>query len=297
MGSMKVRLQINGGAQAMLSVLDGLVKRNQRSLAQSTVGALGAQEIKLVEDGEIRDAVTSIKDGKASSSTMACWLAAQMRQEGNPARLMMRDGVVGVVDGRGKYINPGEAWGYEARSYVAGFVGAVSATEGRVCEDLLLTLDDDRALPVGEIGTAIAGVNARQIKKHNLPPLYESGVRYHTERKVDGRTQELWNDYLSMLDERFDDCESLAAVRAGEFINEGLDGRVRCRLVKRPSPDRGLFTGQRRTGGGRLFHAVAAVRKSDGSWAYDDPSAMLGMPVPEWYTKQLSAQRAKGGPL
>ena len=56
---------------------------------------------------------------------------------------------------------------------------------------------------------------ARRKRERSLPGLYQSGVRYEREET------ELWSDYLNLLVQGFEDCDALAAARAGELRARG----------------------------------------------------------------------------
>ena len=112
----------------------------------------------------------------------------------------------------------------------------------------------------------------------DLPLLYDSGVTYRRE------TDETWCDFLNMLAQGHEDCDGLAAARAGELIARGWkalrpgdDGHAEAErarpttieaevmLTTRSSPD---DTG--------LYHCIVRYRVG-GRWLRDDPSARLGM--------------------
>ena len=121
-----------------------------------------------------------------------------------------------------------------------------------------------------------------------LPGLYESGVRYETEEG------EVWCDYLNLLVQRHEDCDGLAAARAGELIARGWKA-LRPRNPRNPviyPGDEGYELAMRlkpksikaevmlttRTIAGRpgLYHCI--VRYWIGGKEFrDDPSARLGM--------------------
>jgi len=176
--------------------------------------------------------------------------------------------------------------------YRPGVVGATTQpTKGRVTEYMYLSLDDDKALPVREIGDAIARHNARRIETQGLPPLYKTNVKYSTEG-----TPEKWWDAEEILSQGQDDCEGLAAYRAGELMLQGFDAHVDTRPIEKPEQ----FAGGKK--GGRLFHALVRVDgylggpKFDAP-VYDDPSVRLGMPVPDWYLNYAKKRRAQGRAL
>jgi hypothetical protein len=86
-----------------------------------------------------------------------------------------------------------------------------------------------------------------------LPLLYDSGVVYR--RELD----ETWCDYLNMLAQGHEDCDGLAAARAGELIAKGW---------------RALSQGDQGSPG--LYHCIVRYRVGR-TWHRDDPSARLGM--------------------
>lgn len=202
----------------------------------------------------------------------------------------------GVTTPNGLLVNP---------SYFAGFrgivprdfVGALSDTQGRVDEWMTLTLDDEDALPIREIGDAIALHNAHQRLasrgqtgdnwKREIPSLYKSGVVY----KVEG-SPEIWKDARETLIDGHDDCEGLAAYRAGDLLlDHDTLAQVWTRQISRPE----AFPSG--TKPARLFHAVTRFEDAQGKIQFDDPSRRLGMPVPEWYSEYASQRRASNLPI
>ena len=125
----------------------------------------------------------------------------------------------------------------------------------------------------------LARVNARILRENpGLPGVYESGVVYKRE------TTETWSDYINLLAQGWEDCDSLAAARAGELLARGAralsrgDGgyeeakrlglrRIRAEvfLRTRSKPDEP-----------GLYHCLVRYRVG-GRWYFDDPSARLGM--------------------
>ena len=125
----------------------------------------------------------------------------------------------------------------------------------------------------------LARVNARILRENpGLPGLYASGVVYKRE------TTETWSDYINLLAQGWEDCDSLAAARAGELLARGAralskgDGgykearrlglrRIRAEVFLRtrsPPDEPGLY------------HCLVRYRVG-GRWYFDDPSARLGM--------------------
>jgi hypothetical protein len=294
-GRMRVIMTVHGGSQGLLDCLEGLVQRNERSVREGAIPLLRPGEIKASPFPVWRDGVTAVADKIGSTGTLAAWRAGQERALGKPARVALVGGIPNVV-----YVDPRN----EDVVSVCGMGGvAVSGSglttppsgvpdEGRSVEHMLLTLDDDMALPVNEINTAIGRHNAGRIRKRGLPRLYDSGVRY----EVEG-SPELWRDAEETLAVGAEDCETLSAYRVGDLIVEGFDtAEVFCRLIKMPAKTMGG------SDGGRLFHAVVRVRDPQtGKWVYDDPSVHVGrfvpgggMKVPPSYLAFAKERRKKG---
>jgi len=87
----------------------------------------------------------------------------------------------------------------------------------------------------------------------NLPPLYDSGIRYQRERGTEN-----WLLPSQALLQGASDCEDLAAYRVGELRAHNIDPGARI-VVEQTGP--------------RTMHAL--VRRSDGT--LEDPSVALGM--------------------
>lgn len=294
-GRMRVVLNVHGGQRGLADVIDGLVDRNARAVATGaapafTDEALAARGGLDAKAKAWRDAPAIAGDDYVSNRSAAAWYAGTLRAQGSDVRLGFRRGLPTVYD-----VSGGQPT--VLRVFRGPNLSYLGPDEGRADERMLVTIDDNVAEPVREINTAIARHNARRIREKNLPPLYKSGVRYKTEG-----SPELWWDAEEILAHGHDDCEGLAAYRAGELINRGYDARVYTRLVQQPSKEMG-GTGKK---GGRLFHAVTKVYAGpdgepvlgpDGVPVYDDPSSRLGMPVPSWYAEFARQMRAAGKDL
>lgn len=302
-GRMRVQFGIHGGRRAFLNVIEGLVQRNARAIQEGYPHA-GQAPVRFREDFLWRDIPTALGDGSAGAGTFAVWRAAERRAEGDKStRVVVANGVPmlarfdgsEMISGSLEDPTPGQV---ASRGLVNPSPVAVGVTEDKgVSRDwMMVTIDDNEALPVREVNQAIAYHNANRITTQGLPKLYGSGVRY----KVEG-SPELWWDYEEQLARGHDDCEGLAATRAGELMLEGYDADVYTRLIQKPAASMGGRPG------GRLFHAITRVKGKwsggqygkgeyvgllapDGTPIYDDPSVRLGMPTPLWY-RQYAAQR------
>ena len=123
----------------------------------------------------------------------------------------------------------------------------------------------------------LARVNARILRENRgLPGLYSSGVVYRRE------TEEHWSDYINLLAQGWEDCDSLAAARAGELLARGGkalqagDGGFKAgKKFARIYAEVFLRTRARPDQPG-LYHCLVRYRVGS-RWFYDDPSARLGM--------------------
>lgn len=298
MGRMNVKLILHGGAPALLDVMEGLTQRNARAIRTREAPALSSLNVgamRYVAQPTWFDAPSAWQDGIASAGTLAAWKAGELRANysDDSVRVAMVSGVPVVVSGFGDRVrvvdDPSQQYGRVATA-VQPIVGDAS---GKVTEYLVLAIDDDGSAVV-DIGNAIARHNARQIKARKLPSLYSSKIRY----KPEG-SPEQWLDAQEIVLRGADDCEGLSAYRAGELLAAGeiqMDGRlhkvadagVYVRKIEVPTE---LMGG---SGSGRLFHALTRMTTRDGKVGYDDPSARLGMPVPNYHARELEQKRAAG---
>ena len=117
-------------------------------------------------------------------------------------------------------------------------------------------------------------------RRPDLPGLYAAKVRYHRE------TEETWSDYINLLAQGWEDCDALAAARAGELkargwraLQPGDDGHAQARKRRIPSFEARVFMRTRlKPGRPGLYHCLVKYRLGpDQPWFYDDPSARLGM--------------------
>ena len=125
----------------------------------------------------------------------------------------------------------------------------------------------------------LAQENARILRaRPELPGLYDSGVVYR--REVD----ETWCDYINLLAQGHEDCDGLAAARAGELLARGVqalgrrDGGYRQARQQRLGSIHAEVMLRTRAGLNQpgLYHCVVRYRVGR-RWYRDDPSARLGM--------------------
>jgi hypothetical protein len=103
---------------------------------------------------------------------------------------------------------------------------------------------------------ALTGLNMDIMRRHNVPPLYKSGVRYQREARLpDGTTREQWLTAPICVKRGIADCEDLGAYRSAELRLQGIDAHA----IAKQTPIG--------------WHIV--VQYPDGS--IEDPSRKLGM--------------------
>ena len=107
-----------------------------------------------------------------------------------------------------------------------------------------------------------------------LPLLYESGARYERE------SEETWSDVFNLYLQGWEDCDALAAARAGELRARGRHalskddpGYAEARRLNLQSIRADVVL---RTRNGTLYHCICRYRVGSETF-YDDPSARLGM--------------------
>ncbi len=320
-GRMPAHLLIwgNAGFRGMLTVAEGMVQRNELAIRKGIVPPFDVSAVRYHPMPVLRDAPVALEDGVGNALTLACWEAADRRvRKGLPATVGMVRGVPMVLMGEavagGSRIDPqsgrilvggGALYGADpslARGRRAdqpvAITGLTTGREDEVWSDWLilgLSDDDDHGEPISAVNTAIARHNARIIRERNLPHLYESNIRYYIEG-----VPERWLDAQQMAIEGRDDCEGLAAYRAGELINQGYDARVCCRRIDNLHDADRAQMGAPRKKGGRTFHAITGVFGRYGRVfpkpVYDDPSARMrvSMPVPSYYLDFAKKRRAEG---
>ncbi len=125
----------------------------------------------------------------------------------------------------------------------------------------------------------LARCNARLLRERpTLPLLYATSVRYGREE------EETWSDYIQLLAQGWEDCDALAAARAGELIARGWKalapndpGYAAARAARLESiPSEVALTTSIKKGEHGLYHCVVRYVVNGTAW-FDDPSARLGM--------------------
>ena len=125
----------------------------------------------------------------------------------------------------------------------------------------------------------LAQENARIFRsRRDLPLLYDSGVVYRRER------DETWCDAVNLLLQGHEDCDGLAAYRAGELMARGYRAlapkapgeQVARRLRLATIPAEVMLTTRTEVGEPGMYHCIVRYRVA-GRWHRDDPSLRLGM--------------------
>ena len=104
---------------------------------------------------------------------------------------------------------------------------------------------------------ALTRINELWIRAHpDAPDIYSAGIRY-IPRTI---KPELWPDIPNIIRAHGHDCDGLACWRAAELRVAGYKANVILRRYKKD-----------------YYHALVEITLPDGTLAYDDPSARLGM--------------------
>ncbi len=121
--------------------------------------------------------------------------------------------------------------------------------------------------------------------RYKYKGVYQSGVRYQRE------SSEIWSDWIYTQLAGVEDCDALAAARAGELIARGAraltpadgDAFWHAKRIGNPGTFRAEVFLRTRTRPGEpgMFHCLVRYKVGN-RWYVDDPSARLGMyGVPE----------------
>jgi hypothetical protein len=118
-----------------------------------------------------------------------------------------------------------------------------------------------------EMVRALVLIDEAEMRAVQPKPLYQTGIRYAFQQAEDD-----WQDVVRMLSTKGASCNSLAAWRCAELRLQGYDARPFVRTQM----------GQRQMDGTKLdvFHVIVKIVAEDGSYTWEDPSLLLGMPGP-----------------
>lgn len=115
------------------------------------------------------------------------------------------------------------------------------------------------ALVIREAIEAVVLANQLYLRLHQVPALYESGIRY--EEEPAGQPYEDFAAVPVVLARGWGDCDDLVSWRIAELRNSGENAKVRLKWEYDP------------VRGARMYHVL--VRRSNGQ--VEDPSKRLGM--------------------
>lgn len=104
----------------------------------------------------------------------------------------------------------------------------------------------------------LINVNLIYLRRHTVPTLYRSGVRYY-------KTQQ-WLSIPALYRSKRGDCKSLSAALVSEYRLRGIYARPVFRFIENPNKGQGVLD----------YHIL--VQTSTG---FEDPSKKLGMPYSE----------------
>ncbi len=299
---MRIRMDIQAGRRVLPSLAAWLVAENERFYRTLPPGtplpaprALGVRadgdpwhwhEVRLLPLeratsmfawAAARAAELRVLGWRALSETDAAWKAARREK---PATV---DASVVLRQAPGYDRESGERYWWVAiryrvggRVYMEGTTAASVELRGPVY--LHIVFGENKSV---RLLNWLAEWNAEILrKKPALPGLYASGVRYERE------SEETWSDYVNLLLQRWEDCDALAAARAGELkvrgwraLAPGDDGYAEAKRRGLERLEARVFMRTRlRPGKPGLYHCLVKYRLgADRGWLYDDPSARLGM--------------------
>jgi hypothetical protein len=115
-----------------------------------------------------------------------------------------------------------------------------------------------------ELVRAMVLVNQIEWRALHPPPLYQSGVRYAFQGAQDD-----WKDLVQVLATGCGSCNSLAAYRCAELLEQGIECGPYIRTDEQGDDD-GQTT--------EVFHVIVRIGPR-GSGEFEDPSSLLGMPA------------------
>jgi hypothetical protein len=137
----------------------------------------------------------------------------------------------------------------------------------------------DNAYALRALLDCLVNLNLGYLKCHNVPGLYQSGVRYGRTRiwepipalyMPNKHKENILSVFYTPLGEsggiKRGDCKSLATARIAELQSQGIECQPVFRFAKRPD-DSGAID----------FHILLQVDKKVSPSGWEDPSRILGM--------------------
>ena len=296
---MRIRMDIQAGRRVLPSLAEWLVQENVRFYATLPPGtSLGPRALGVQADGDpwhwhdarllpleartsmfawaaARAAELRVSGWRAIAPQDAAWARAQrLRPSSIPAEVVLRQAP-------GYDRESGELYWWVAIRYR---LGGMTFMEGTTAASVTLRGPVYLHIVFGENKSVrllnwLAEWNAEILRrKPSLPGLYASGVRYERE------TEETWSDYINLLLQKWEDCDALAAARAGELkargwraLAPGDDGYAEAKRRRSRIEARVFMRTRLAPGKPGLYHCLVRYRLPGGEWMFDDPSARLGM--------------------
>ena len=252
---MLIRLDIQGAPSAVEGLAEWLVRENRRQL-ETTSARVRENLAKLVENDARTwwwsDLSGMQATGEVSRFSLAAIRVALARQEGRRAQLLL--------DGGGP-------WNLHDRYESYGRLQRITPPVR-----IHLAAGEEQSV---RLLNWLVWWNAGVLRSlPGLPLLYESGARYERE------SEETWSDVFNLYLQGWEDCDALAAARAGELRARGWRALSKDDPGYAEAKGRDLRTIQAdvvlRTRNGTLYHCICRYRVGSETF-YDDPSARLGM--------------------
>ena len=116
---------------------------------------------------------------------------------------------------------------------------------------------EENALCLQQLLEMLVNINIVYLKRHAVPDLYRSGVRYYKTNT--------WLSIPALYRDQRGDCKSLTAALVAEYRIKGVFARPVFRFIERPYSN-GILD----------FHILVQT-----STSFEDPSKVLGMPHSE----------------
>ena len=252
---MLVRLDIQGAPSAVISLAEWLVRENRAQLQNASTRV--RENLRSLEVNDERtwwwaDLASMRATGQCSRWSQATVQVALDREEGRRSVLALRG------DG------PWEL-GTQTRHF---------GTLLRITPPIRLHLSAGEQQSVRLLNW-LAWWNAGVLRSlPQLPLLYQSGAFYQRE------AEETWSDVFNLYLQGWEDCDALAAARAGELQARGYKalaadepGAAEARAQRLDRIDADVVL---RTRNSQLYHCICRYRIGSHTY-YDDPSARLGM--------------------
>lgn len=118
-----------------------------------------------------------------------------------------------------------------------------------------IPIDEGGPTAVKELLDTLIRIWGRRMRRHPLPPLYSSVVRFRPDPRAG--IEERWRSPVETFEEGFGDCDQLVLYRGAELFAAGENATAQCLAQRGPI--------------GTKMHVL--VRRGDGR--LEDPSILL----------------------